>query len=124
MKKFLCLCLVLVLCLTLVACDQSNRVKVTMYDDSMSPTFSSGDQLIFENVDPSTLEIGDIIAYWAVIDGNRMIYVSRIHQIYMGSDAQPIFETKDDNKTNANPLIVHPSNVVGKYVREAIFGLF
>ena len=124
MKKFLCLCLVLILCLTLVACDQSNRMKVTMYDDSMSPTFSSGDELVFENADPSTLEIGDIIAYWTVIDGNRMIYVSRIHQIYAGTNDQPIFETKGDNNATVNSLNVHPSNVVGKYVREAIFGLF
>ena len=124
MKKFLCLCLVLILCLTLVACDQSNRMKVTMYDDSMSPTFSSGDELVFENADPSTLEIGDIIAYWTVIDGNRMIYVSRIHQIYAGTNDQPIFETKGDNNATVNSLNVHPSNVVGKYVRKAILGLF
>ena len=123
-KQVVAALLVLVLCLTLVACDQSNRMKVTMYDDSMSPTFSSGDELVFENADPSTLEIGDIIAYWTVIDGKRAIYVSRIHQIYAGTNDQPIFETKGDNNATVNSLNVHPSNVVGKYVRKAILGLF
>lgn len=123
MKKFMCIFLVLVLCLPLAACDQSNRMKVTMYDDSMSPTFSAGDQLIFENVDPNDLEIGDIISFWTVVDGQRMIYVSRIHQIYVGGDVQPLFETKGDNDTDVAPSQVHPSNVVGKYVRKAIWGL-
>ena len=42
---------------------------------------------------------------------------------YVGGDVQPLFETKGDNDTDVDPSQVHPSNVVGKYVRKAILGL-
>lgn len=139
MKKLLCVCLVLVLCCTLAACNpvaayknyaanSGNGVPVIfgnivldIQSDSMSPTFSAGDTIICKTVDTGTLEKDDIIAYWTVINGERVINVHRIHEIYDGGD-HLLFATKGDNNTSVDPLIVHESNVIGKYERKAFLG--
>jgi len=123
MKKFLCICLVLSLCCTLAACNQSNRVKLTISDNSMEPTFSEGDTIIYEPVDTDTLQVGDIIAFWMVVDGERAVQAHRIVNIYdLGENL--LFETKGDNAEKSDAMPVHESNVLGKYVRTLIFGFF
>ena len=82
---------------------------------SMYPTFEPGD-LIFDSAvkDSSELKIGDIITYWTVIDGQRVLNTHRIIQIYDGGGYR-IFETQGDNNTIADALTVHESEIVGKY---------
>ena len=84
--------------------------------DSMYPTLLPGD-LIFDKAvkDPSTLQKGDIITYWTVINGERVLNTHTIHEIYDGGGYR-IFATKGDNNTAADPLTVHEAEVVGKYV--------
>ena len=123
MKKILCLCLVFAFCIGLVACSQSSRMKLEITDDSMAPTFSSGDTVVVEAVDPNDLAVGDIIAFWAVIDGQRMIVVHRITNIYDGGNFLA-FSTKGDNNSQDDPSNVHESDIVGRYIRKAIFGSF
>ena len=79
--------------------------------------------MIFEEVDPSTLRSGDIIAYWTVSGGERVLYTSRIVEVYDIGDAL-VFATRDDNRSDINPFTVHESEVVGKYVRKAFLGWF
>ena len=64
--------------------------------------------------DPSELRKDDIITYWTVINGERVLNTHRIINIYDGGNYL-IFETKGDNNTNADPLTVHKSEIVGKY---------
>ena len=89
---------------------------------SMYPTFESGD-LIFDKAvkDSSELEIGDIITYWTVIDGQRVLNTHRIIQIYDGG-GYLIFETQGDNNTVADALTVHESEIVGVYSGKKIAG--
>lgn len=123
MKKILCICLVLSLCCALAACNQSQRFKLTITDNSMVPTFSEGDTIIYEPVDPDTLQVGDIIAFWMVVDSERVVQVHRIVNIYdLGENL--LFETRGDNAANSDAMPVHESNVLGKYVRTLIFGFF
>ena len=83
--------------------------------DSMYPTLKPGDLIFAFNVtDTSTLEKGDIITYWTVINGQRELNTHRIEEIFV-QDGQPLFATKGDNNPTADPLNVHRSNVVGKY---------
>ena len=84
--------------------------------ESMYPTLLPGD-LIFDKAvkDPSTLQKGDIITYWTVINGERVLNTHTIHEIYDGGGYR-IFATKGDNNTAADPLTVHEAEVVGKYV--------
>ena len=83
--------------------------------ESMYPTLLPGD-LIFDTAVKETeeLRVGDIITYWTVINGERVLNTHRIHEIYDGG-GYLIFATKGDNNTIADPLTVHESEIVGKY---------
>ena len=83
--------------------------------NSMYPTLLPGD-LIFDTAvkDTSKLRKGDVITYWTVINGERVLNTHKIHEIYNGG-GYLIFATKGDNNTEADPLTVHESEVVGQY---------
>lgn len=83
--------------------------------ESMYPTLLPGD-LIFDTAvkDPGELRTGDIITYWTIINGERVLNTHTIHEIYDGG-GYLIFSTKGDNNTVADPLTVHESEIVGKY---------
>ena len=83
--------------------------------ETMYPTLLPGD-LIFDvaNKDTAELRKGDIITYWTVINGERVLNTHRIHEIYDGG-GYLIFATKGDNNTAADALTVHESEIVGKY---------
>lgn len=96
---------------------------LSIQTESMYPTLKPGD-LIFDVPvkDASELKIGDIITYWTVIDGERVLNTHKIIQIYDGGGYR-IFETQGDNNTVADPLTVHESEIVGKYEGAKISGL-
>ena len=83
--------------------------------DSMYPVLMPGD-LIFDTAvkDPDTLQRGDIITYWTIINGERVLNTHTIHEIYDGGGYR-IFATKGENNTTADALTVHESEIVGKY---------
>ena len=103
---------------------------LSIQTDSMYPTIDPGDLVIATGVeDPSTLRApgtykdengndvkheGDIITYWTIINGERVLNTHRIIKIYDGG-GYLIFETKGDNNTAADPLTVHESEIVGQY---------
>ena len=82
--------------------------------ESMYPTFEPGDLIIATAVEPEDLRQGDIITYWTVINGERVLNTHRITDIYDGG-THLIFATKGDNNTSADALTVHESEVVGKF---------
>ena len=85
--------------------------------ESMYPTLLPGD-LIFDTEvkDPSTLQKGDIITYWTIIEGERVLNTHRIDEIYQQEvGGFRIFETKGDKNTTVDALTVHESEIVGKY---------
>lgn len=83
--------------------------------DSMYPELKSGDLLIDTSVsDPSELRSGDIITYWTVINGERVLNTHRIVSVYDGGGFC-IFETMGDNNTAVDSLTVHESEIVGTY---------
>ena len=83
--------------------------------ESMYPTLLPGD-LIFDTgvKDASELRAGDIITYWTVINGERVLNTHRIEEVYDGG-GYLIFATKGDNNSAADALTVHESEIVGKY---------
>ena len=88
---------------------------LSIQTDSMYPTLKAGDLAIDTPVkDPSKLRVKDIITYWTVIDGERVLNTHRIENIYDGG-GYLIFETKGDKNTTVDPLTVHESEIVGKY---------
>ncbi|MBQ7670605.1 MAG: signal peptidase I [Clostridia bacterium] len=90
---------------------------LSIQTESMYPTLEPGDLVIDKSIDDtSTLRVNDIITYWTVIDGERVLNTHRITNIYDGG-SYLIFETKGDNNTSADPLTVHESEVVGVFSR-------
>lgn len=96
---------------------------MSIQTESMYPTMKPGD-LIFDTAvkDTSELKIGDIITYWTVIDGERVLNTHRITEIYDGG-GYLIFQTKGDNNTIEDSLTVHESEIVGQYNSMKIAGL-
>ena len=94
---------------------------LSIQTDSMYPTIDPGDLVLATGVkDPSKLKKksadyeGDIITYWTIINGERVLNTHRIVEIYDGG-GYLIFQTKGDNNTLEDPLTVHESEVVGQY---------
>ena len=97
--------------------EDENLQYYTIQTDSMYPTFRPGDRIACEEVeDPSALRTGDIITYWSVINGERVLNTHRIVAIYDGG-GYLIFETKGDANSKSDSLTVHESELVGKYVK-------
>lgn len=96
---------------------------LSIQTDSMYPTLSSGD-MIFDSAvkDTGKLVIGDVITYWTVIDGERVLNTHRITEIYDGG-GYLIFQTKGDNNTVEDSLTVHESEIVGQYNGKKVSGL-
>ena len=82
--------------------------------ESMYPTLKPGDLIFSTSVDTEDLRVNDVITYWTVINGERVLNTHRITDIYDGGN-HLIFATKGDNNTAADALTVHESEVVGKY---------
>ena len=83
--------------------------------ESMYPILKPGDLIFNTAVEkPEDLQVGDIITYWTVINGERVLNTHKIHEIYDGG-GYLIFETKGEANTVVDSLTVHESEVVGKY---------
>jgi len=88
---------------------------VSIQTESMTPTLEPGDLVFLSPVnDPSTLKVGDVITYWTVINGDRVLNTHRIENIYDGGDYL-LFETKGDANTAVDAITTHESEVVGVY---------
>ena len=86
---------------------------------SMRPTININDLIIVQGVDPSTLEVGDIIVFknpnypdQSCSSGHCIVH--RI--IEVKSRDPPIFKTKGDANYAPYPFLVKGENVVGKVV--------
>lgn len=89
----------------------------TVQTDSMKPTLSKGDYIFVEKCDTENLQVGDIITYHTIIQGQRAINTHRIVDVIV-SDGSIEYQTQGDNKvTNPEPdeTLVHPMDIIGKY---------
>lgn len=85
--------------------------------DSMKPTLSSGDYIFIEECDVENLQVGDIVTYFTIIDGHRVINTHRIVKVYNRSGMIE-YQTQGDNpETNPEPdkMLLSPGDVIGKY---------
>ena len=87
----------------------------TVQTDSMYPILKPGDLIIDVAVkDFRELRVGDIITYWTIIEGNRVLNTHKIAGIYDGGDYL-IFETMGEKVNQTDVLTVHESEIVGVY---------
>ena len=83
--------------------------------DSMKPFFEQGDLIIDKVVDPKELKVGDVITFWTVINGYRVLNTHRIVNITDYGNYL-YFDTKGDANPIADTTGVHQNEIVGKYV--------
>ena len=85
--------------------------------NSMKPTISKGDYIFVEKCDAETLKVGDIVTYFTIIDGKRVVNTHRIVNVYTTGDMIE-YQTQGDNKeTNPDPdeMLLSPGDVIGKF---------
>ncbi len=87
---------------------------LSIQTNSMAPTINYGDLIIDTGVEAEEIRKNDIITYWTIINGERVLNTHRVNEIYDGG-GYLIFETKGDANTSADPLTVHEREIVGKY---------
>lgn len=84
--------------------------------DSMKPFFSKGDLVIDYKVDdPRELQVGDVITFWTIIEGQQVLNTHRITQI-TDYENYLYFDTKGDANSREDTTGVHQNDVVGKYL--------
>jgi signal peptidase len=85
--------------------------------DSMEPTFSSGDVVVIDDVDPASVERGDVITYRdprVGADGPDRTVTHRVVGVDRTDDG-PVFETKGDANGAKDPYRVRADEVLGQY---------
>lgn len=91
--------------------------------ESMYPTMNPGDLIFGTGIDDmSELRPGDVITYWTVINGERVLNTHRIEEIYDGNGFL-IFATKGDKNPGVDALTVHESEVVAKWTGMKVGGM-
>ena len=86
-----------------------NYKMIAIGSDSMNPVYYRGDAVIYEKVEPSKIENGDIL----VFEYNHAVITHRVINIIEKNDVI-FFETKGDNNTKADLELTSEEDVLGK----------
>ena len=90
-------------------------IPLTVESDSMAPTFVQSDLIIDKEIDDiAVLKEGDVITFWTIINGNKVINTHRITEVHL-VNGNISFTTKGDNNSIKDSLDVYPSDIVGKW---------
>lgn len=118
----LSICMMIFTIISVTTFDRSDRSifgykAFVVLSDSMSATdFNAGDLAIMKEVDPSTLQVGDIIAYTSQnIENFGETVTHKIREITTDSEGNPGFITYGtSNDTNDETIVTYPY-ILGKY---------
>lgn len=83
----------------------------TNISTSMEPTIERGDLTIVKRQDMNTYQVGDIVSYYAKINGNVEVVTHRIHRI-----GGTVYITKGDNNKTPDKEYLRPRLIIGKVV--------
>lgn len=96
---------------------------MSVQSDSMSPTFKEGDLIVVKKVDDLySLKKDDVITFYTIIDGQRVINTHRIVEI-SEEDNTKRFITKGDNNQIDDETPVSASDIIGKWTGTKVKGL-
>ncbi|MDD4316356.1 MAG: signal peptidase I, partial [Clostridia bacterium] len=91
-------------------------VKTDSMAGDKKDNFESGDLIVSKLLSAekkTQLEKGDVITFWTLIEGKRVLNTHRIESVEQGS--QVAYITKGDANLTEDPLRVLNTEVVGKY---------
>ena len=95
---------------------------VIVVSGSMYPTFDAGDMIVLQEVDPDTIQEGDVICYFVDNDKNEAV-THRVIEVQTGEDGTPVFVTRGDANNTEDRIAVTPDMVQGRYTGIYIPGL-
>ena len=97
-------------------------IPLTVESPSMRPTFDQGDLIISKKIDdPSTLQVGDVISFWTIIDGQKVKNTHRIVRIE-GTGTTKSFITRGDNNPIDDELPAYSGELIGKWTGAHLTG--
>ena len=118
------ICMMIFTLVTVLTCNQTERSLFgykgfIVRSDSMSATdFNAGDLILVKEVDPSTLQEGDIISF---ISGNSESFgevaTHKIRKITEDDNGHPAFVTYGTTTDTDDESLVTYESVLGKYVK-------
>lgn len=88
---------------------------LSILSDSMEDEFYQGDLIIGIKCDPEKLEVGDVITFHTIINGQQELNTHRIVEIDDKGNYL-YFVTRGDNTPDNDPLGVHENKIVSKYL--------
>jgi len=86
---------------------------------SMEPTISEGDYIFVEKCDTAALQKGDIIAFFSLEQGQKIIKTHRIEAV-VTAEGSVMYQTKGDHNPTTDDVLVSQNDVIGKYTGFAI----
>ncbi len=90
------------------------RMPMSVQSDSMLPTMKTGDLIIVKETDLYSLKVGDVITFYSIVDGRRILVTHRITEINEFENTRS-FVTKGDNNPVEDSLPAYASDIVGKW---------
>ena len=87
--------------------DKKGWIQLTVHGDSMLPTIKDSDMVTVERCEQ--YKIGDIVAYYTIIDNNIKIVV---HRVVFARKTYVL--AKGDNNDFIDPLKISLNTVIGK----------
>ena len=98
-------------------------MPMTVQSDSMSPTFEKGDLIIVKGVkDLYDLKEDDVITYYTIIEGYRVVNTHRIVRIE-DQDGNKAYITKGDNNMVEDEVPAYASDIIGTWTGKRLKGV-
>ncbi|MCR5111032.1 MAG: signal peptidase I [Ruminococcus sp.] len=98
-------------------------IPMTVESDSMKPTFSKNDLIVCKEVDDiNSLQKGDVITFWTIIDGKKVKNTHRIVDINEFESTRS-FVTRGDNNNLDDTLPAYAGDVIGKWTEFKVGGI-
>ena len=98
-------------------------IPLTVESDSMKPTFAQGDLIICKEIDDlMSLQKGDVITFWTIIDGKKVKNTHRITEINEFENTRS-FVTRGDGNSINDDMPAYAGDLIGKWTEVKIKGL-
>ena len=98
-------------------------IPLTVESDSMKPTFEQGDLIICKEIDNlDSLQIGDVITFWTIIDGRKVKNTHRITKINEFESTRS-FITRGDFNTLDDEMPAYAGDLIGQWTEVKISNL-
>ena len=98
-------------------------MPMSVKSDSMSPTFKKGDMIIVKEIDDLySLQKDDVITFYTIVDGSRIINTHRIVEIKEEGGSRSYITRGDNNSVDDN-LPVGASDIIGRWTGTRLGGI-